>query len=337
MKSGSYCIKNLIHGIQVTVETHNHHQALTEKLRKSGIQFFTYNTYQIRMNKYVLHGLNNEDIGDVKADLARYGLQPADIKLMTIKRPKYDNHTNYLVFFDSEDHITMRVLENAKYIRNTVVRWSPYRKPESKCTQCRNCYRFGHGSTTCHMTPRCMFCSLDHATNDCPLLEQRKRMNAAAIDERLLKCPNCAGNHTAVFIECPSRQKYNQKKRIVAPAPLPIYNTPKPIQGNKQKQYTSMEQTTTPAPKTSNKKQQLLQQHRQQRPVPATTNETNQVPQPIAQLTADHPPTIIVTEESKSMNYAKIVNNSNRHIDNNNTTIISPLLPLATTYYLPPK
>lgn len=210
--AGDYVVKNLINGIQIHVHNYATHAKLKLLLEENNFQFYTYNRNEIQLVKFVLYGLNEEEPGDILYDLKSYGLIPADIKKMRILRPKYKDHTNYIIYFDASDHITLPLLKRVKYICNTVINWAHYRAPQSNCTQCRNCFRFNHTAATCNMAARCLICASNHKVVDCQLMIEKIKLNSKSIPNHLLKCANCQGQHTAAFANCPARLNYLTKK-----------------------------------------------------------------------------------------------------------------------------
>jgi hypothetical protein len=91
-------------------------------------------------------------------------------------------------------------------------------------TQCRNCWEFGHVQQRCRTPhPVCPLCSLHHSKNEhrCPNPSCPGGGNLRSVLNCCLaspaKCPNCEGDHSASFRECPAR-----------PAPPPPRAMPPP-------------------------------------------------------------------------------------------------------------
>lgn len=212
LSSGEYVLNNLTHAVQIFMNGPETQQKLIKILESNNIQYYTYAQNAIKFAKFVLYGLNSDVTGEIINDLKLYGLEPVDVKPMRVRFPKYHDHANYLIYFDAEDKITLPILSKVKYISNTVVRWSHYRPPQGRCTQCRNCLRFNHSTSTCNMNPRCMICAEDHRTDDCELVKAKIKNGDSHILPDLLKCALCGGNHTAASMECPRKQEFIAKK-----------------------------------------------------------------------------------------------------------------------------
>ena len=122
-----------------------------------------------------MYGLNaDENTINIEQDLREYGLQPLEIKLMQLHQPKFEGHANFIITFDSADHITLRMLQSVKYVCHSVVRWNHYSPPKKDTLQCKNCTRIGHLTHGCHMDPVCMFCAKKHLYTACPLIKQKE-------------------------------------------------------------------------------------------------------------------------------------------------------------------
>lgn len=208
-----YAIKHLKHGIQLLVNNLAMFTKAKQALLDNNIKFYTYNTDKIKQKKFVLYGLNNDvTIGDIMADLNEYGFVPSEVKPMHIKTPRYANQINYIIYFDAEEPVTLETLNKARYINHTVVKWAHYRASPERITQCRSCFRFNHGTSSCAMELRCLLCSLNHKVADCPLMLEKIRTNKDTVPAKSLKCANCGGQHSAAFIECPKRIEFINRK-----------------------------------------------------------------------------------------------------------------------------
>ncbi|GBN59638.1 Nucleic-acid-binding protein from transposon X-element [Araneus ventricosus] len=71
--------------------------------------------------------------------------------------------------------------------------------------QCFNCQRWNHGSNGCKLNPRCVVCSENHPSKECPLKGQKSNTP---------KCANCNGPHTASYRGCPRYPQNIQKSKI---------------------------------------------------------------------------------------------------------------------------
>ncbi|GFT40192.1 uncharacterized protein TNCV_1526971 [Trichonephila clavipes] len=76
-------------------------------------------------------------------------------------------------------------------------------KKRPGATQCYNCNYFNHSSVNCFIKPRCLKCSKEHRTGECPIKERLETPH----------CINCdADGHTANWRSCPAFPKIKTKK-----------------------------------------------------------------------------------------------------------------------------
>ncbi|GBN56332.1 Nucleic-acid-binding protein from transposon X-element [Araneus ventricosus] len=71
--------------------------------------------------------------------------------------------------------------------------------------QCFNCQRWNHGSNGCKLNPRCVVCSENHPSKECPLKGQKSNTP---------KCANCNGPHPASYRGCPRYPQNIQKSKM---------------------------------------------------------------------------------------------------------------------------
>ncbi|GBO18107.1 Nucleic-acid-binding protein from transposon X-element [Araneus ventricosus] len=71
--------------------------------------------------------------------------------------------------------------------------------------QCFNCQRWNHGSNGCKLNPRCVVCSENHPSKECPLKGQKSNTP---------KCANCNGPHAASYRGCPRYPQNIQKNKL---------------------------------------------------------------------------------------------------------------------------
>nr|XP_049461211.1 defective chorion-1 protein, FC106 isoform-like [Anopheles coluzzii] len=106
-----------------------------------------------------------------------------------------------------------------KRLKSINIRWERYFPLHDDVTQCKNCFRFGHGKNNCSMKARCMKCGDEHLSNQCSKELGNQRI-----------CANCQGNHSPLNHNCKSRRdfienrdakKYRSGTTRYIPAPAP--------------------------------------------------------------------------------------------------------------------
>lgn len=207
---GEFALKNQSSGVTVRVSDRIAYTTAKASLLKNDIHFFTYESHTdgIKLQKYVIYDLGEVDMPELIDDLKEYGLDPVDVKQMTIKQPRYPGQANYIAYFDAADRLTLPMVSAAAHLCNTVVKWAHYKEPTTRIRQCGNCFKFGHSDNNCHLPTVCLFCGKQHKAPDCPLLKKKLATGAASIPSYLLKCANCNKEHTAIYQFCEKRTKY---------------------------------------------------------------------------------------------------------------------------------
>lgn len=66
--------------------------------------------------------------------------------------------------------------------------------------QCYRCQGYNHHQRTCGKTQKCMYCSGEHRSKECPHKQDKERW----------KCGNCKQAHPANSTKCPARQQFIQ-------------------------------------------------------------------------------------------------------------------------------
>jgi hypothetical protein len=82
----------------------------------------------------------------------------------------------------------------------------------SKPPQCFKCQKHGHVAKHCLAEAICALCACKHRTSTCPL----NKKNNPNVDDNMLKCANCGGNHPSFHGTCSSfkdaKAKFNGNK-----------------------------------------------------------------------------------------------------------------------------
>lgn len=101
----SITIKLTHYGIKLFADSNQNFQILKDTLTDKDIEFFTHQLKEERLSKFVLYGLPNYSVNDVKDELIAKSLKPVEVKTLNIKTSRYDSHTNYIVYFKKSDRI----------------------------------------------------------------------------------------------------------------------------------------------------------------------------------------------------------------------------------------
>lgn len=200
-KIENYSLKYISMGLKVFCSTLDDYEMLCSSMKSNNVQFFTHDVSSRKTQKFVLSGLPNFEISEVKEALQQEKLEIIDVKKMKTKSDNV-NHALFLVYFNNNS-TNLQNLRKVKFILNVCVDWKPYQQARNGPTQCNNCQLYGHGNKNCHLKPRCAKCGLKHLTSAC-MKDQQPQPEAQFIH----KCCLCGGDHSSKDKSCPKRLSY---------------------------------------------------------------------------------------------------------------------------------
>lgn len=93
----------------------------------------------------------------------------------------------FLVSYPQGTHL--KDVRNIRYVCFMRIKWDRF-KNTRKVTQRHRCRGFGHGTTGCHVKPKCVKCAGEHLSSQCTVALEKP------------KYANCQGNHTANYTGC---------------------------------------------------------------------------------------------------------------------------------------
>lgn len=123
-KITDYNIKYISLGIKILCKSINDFNTTKNKLQQRKTEFFSHDIPSEKTTKYVLSGLPNLEVDQVKEGLTRANIKFLDIKKMHTKH-KSEDFALFLIYFENKT-IQLQDLKKTKYILNIVVRWQPY-------------------------------------------------------------------------------------------------------------------------------------------------------------------------------------------------------------------
>lgn len=205
-KVNAYHIKYMTIGTKILFDNIKDYSNAKATLHNKNIHFYTHDIPNEKTIKFVLSGLHDLPINEVKDGLQAENINFLDVKKMTTRNNthiKPNNSCLYIVYFANELQTKLNELKAHKYIMNAVVRWSPYIHTKNGPTQCSRCQLYGHGNKNCNLAPRCMFCSGKHETEKCTI-----QASTSSATPPTPKCCLCSGDHTSKDKNCPKRMEY---------------------------------------------------------------------------------------------------------------------------------
>lgn len=199
----NYNLKNMSMGIKVLCNTLDDYYASVGGLKEAKAEFHSHGITSQQPMKFVLGGLPELSVDEVKS-----GLQSANVSFIDVKkmRTKSDNknYALYLVYFANKT-VKLSELKATKFILNVVISWSPYVASKKGPTQCNNCQLHGYGSRNCNLPPRCSKCGGKHASSDCLRYQ-------FPLPEQPFICCLCGNAHSSRDRNCPKRTDYIKMK-----------------------------------------------------------------------------------------------------------------------------
>lgn len=202
-----YNMKAIKNGLQLIVSDKEHFLKAVDALKTAQVEYFTYMPSEDVPVKIILSGLPLFELVELKAELKHYDVQPAEVKVFSVRKNSLEDNVLYLLEF-RKGQVKLQDLRKVKALFNTIVSWRYFVKNKQDVVQCHRCQRYGHGKSSCNMLPLCVKCGDRHETIQCKLPVKAKLQDKDKSDRSQVKCANCSGNHTANFRGCPVRNEY---------------------------------------------------------------------------------------------------------------------------------
>lgn len=199
----NYNLKYISMGIKILCNTLDDYNVCIRGLKNAKVEFYSHDVPSQQLMKFVLSGLPELTVDEVKTGLQIANIQFVDVKKMHTKGDN-KNYALYLVYFGNKS-TKLSELKTSKYILNIVVSWSPYIASRKGPTQCNNCQLHGHGSKNCNLPPRCSKCAGKHESATC------LRDNFPQ-PEQTYVCCLCGDAHSSRDRNCPKRINYIKMK-----------------------------------------------------------------------------------------------------------------------------
>ncbi|GFT88380.1 nucleic-acid-binding protein from transposon X-element [Trichonephila clavipes] len=187
--------------IKIMASTTDEHREITNLLKSKGEEFYVVPALADRPLKVVIKGLpKSTATAEIKADLLEQGVPVMKVSQRTQRKSKFPLPI-FLVEVRKHVEGATDIYDVSKCCYMSVVLDTFRKRPGA--TQCYNCNLFNHSSVNCFIKPRCLKCSKEHRTGECPIKERLDTPH----------CINCdADGHTANWRSCPAFPKIKAKK-----------------------------------------------------------------------------------------------------------------------------
>lgn len=173
--------------IAIYAKTIGDYRAIQEYISSNNIKHQALPPKEERPLKVLIRGLPPTlELQELRIELEARGFTVITVGQKKIKGKRTDQ---FYVNFSPKTNLE-KVFE-ISYLFYMRVQISRFRSDGSNL--CYNCQRFGHHSSTCNLSPRCLKCGESHETRSCT---KPKELPA--------KCCNCGGPHPASHRGCPA-------------------------------------------------------------------------------------------------------------------------------------
>lgn len=194
--AAGYNLKFTSTNTQIQTKRQSDKEAIMKALKENGTDFHTYTEKGAITHAFVIRGLdNNPDPDEIKLELEEYH----KIKVVKIYRMKATRRPLYMVTTSADTKLS-QLLKNVQFLYNTKVSWERHIN-NKQIIQCHRCQMWGHATSNCFATPRCLKCADNHLTYNC-----QKAADTPA------KCYNCNEDHPANSVDC---QAYKDRLEFI--------------------------------------------------------------------------------------------------------------------------
>lgn len=217
VKAGEIRYKITQNGIKILSPDSTTFDKIKRHCTDNNIHGFSHTPPDERNVKVCLYGLWSMKTTELMNELNSVGIQPLEVKQLTIKSPRYNDQAIYLLYFQRRQHISIEKLRETKGLFNVIVSWKYYKNKSTEPTQCKTCLQYGHGKRNCFRPQVCFRCSGNHEGASCPFIIRPLEEHAKPkIAVELLRCAVCKkSGHTAASRECEARAKYKQQQQLL--------------------------------------------------------------------------------------------------------------------------
>lgn len=197
-------------GINVYTADADDFKKLRKFLRDADLPAFTHDLQSEKSFRVILKGLFEMDLEELKAELAANKIAPIELKMLPVRKRKYDDQVNYVLHF-LRGSTKLNDLRKVRYLFQIRIDWDFYSPRNHGPVRCRRCQRWGHGSKNCSMPVACMFCAEPHDTNSC-----KHVIDGEPVQGFLPKCANCSENHPANNERCAKLLEFLSIQQMLA-------------------------------------------------------------------------------------------------------------------------
>lgn len=184
--------------VKIQPKTSDKYRIIVKALTEKKTEFHTFQRKQERTFRAVIKNLHpTTNLDQIKEELMARGHQVTNIWNIKQRNTKKELP---LFFIELKPADCNKDIYNIDRLVHSVVKVEP---PHVKrqMPQCAKCQRFGHTKNFCNRSPRCVKCTGNHMTSECPRKDRNKDV----------RCVNCNGNHPANHRGCSVYKELQQR------------------------------------------------------------------------------------------------------------------------------
>lgn len=203
---------------------------LKKFLSNRNVQYCTHPLRGDKKTKVCVYGLNEMDSATLMDELEKFGVAPAEIKMITPKNGHKGQSRIYILYYKKTQQVKISDLRSKItglfHLRVSFQYYSPRKFGPTQCVRCQG---LGHGAENCQLSFRCVTCAGEHDSKTCPA---RVKVQPTAANpnpkpkapEEMVKCALCQENHTANYSKCAVRIRFSP----IAKPPFKKLTRPQP-------------------------------------------------------------------------------------------------------------
>lgn len=189
--------------MKVNATTPDDYRTMVKTIKKTELEWHTYESKQTRPIRVVLRGLHVScDVESIKVELKNKGYKIIEVqqRLKKTKDGLLKLPLFTLIFECDEDVKKIYEISNLCYMKVKVEAL----RTTNLIPQCKNCQRYGHTKSFCKRKTICVKCAGMHDSRNCP-----KPANDPP------KCSNCAESHPANYRGCVIAKELQKRRELL--------------------------------------------------------------------------------------------------------------------------
>ena len=214
--------------LKIQPKTIEMYQVITKALVDQNTEFHTFRPKQDKTYNIVLKGIHSSTpIEEIKEEIENMGHEVSNIS--NIKN-RISKQPLPMFYINLKPKANNKDIYKCTAILHTKISFEPPRK-KREIAQCTRCQRYGHTKSYCHHNPRCVKCSENHLTTECPRKTRSDKV----------RCVLCNGNHPANYKGCSIYKDLQEKTfpRLRQRKPQEIENMKTNVNSNSNSKFNS--------------------------------------------------------------------------------------------------